>query len=602
MCSYGSLNGTNSCSDPALSAQLRSWGFNGFLRSDLAAVPNASAAFQSGLDLLKPASVPTLTRLVNTGVIPIADLDSAAASTLQAMFAFGLIARPRAETIHANATSTAHTAVALSAAESSMVLLKNRDGILPLSPAVGSVAVIGSDAGAQATTTGRGSSQVRATAVSTPIAALEATLGHHVEVSYVPADSPRLALPPIPARDLITGGPLPSQTPLPSTPTAGGTGGGKRDLHLAPTNPLAATASSPGTGPGWASWSAVLRVPRTGTYEFSIEQDGDTWLYLDGRPLIASPGTHGRSLWSTTVALDASQHYRLNVRWQMVRGQLPPQLGFADVSPEIAAAVSAARRASVAVVFVGVSQTESVDRPSLNLPGDADALISAVAAANPRTVVVLNTGGAVLMPWIDRVAAVLEAWYPGEEDGAATAAVLEGGVDPSGHLPVTFPAVSNPSPVGTPAQFPGVDGTVTYSEGLDIGYRWYQANSVRPLFPFGYGLSYTSFSLSNAAIHTEPHAAVVDVTVTNTGRRSGTAVVQAYIHYPASAGEPPEQLRAFDAVPLAPLHSSRVHLTLPASAFQAYLNGGFHTVPGLYFIDIGQSSANLPIHLTTKAP
>jgi beta-glucosidase len=602
MCSYGSLNGTNTCSDPALSALLHSWGFDGFLRSDLAAVPNASAAFQSGLDLLKPAIVPTLTRLVSTGVIPVADLDSAVASTLQAMFAFGLIAQPRPATIHSNATSTLHTATALSAADSSMVLLKDRGGILPLSSDVKSVAVIGSDAGSQATTSGRGSSQVRAAAVSTPISALETTLGHRVEVSYVPADSTRLALPPIPARDLISGGPLPSQTPLPSTPTASGAEGGKRDLHLAPTTPVAATASSPGTGPGWASWSSVLRVPRTGTYEFSIEQDGDTWLYLDGRPLIASPGTHGRSLWSTTVALEAGQHYRLNVRWLMVRGQRPPQLGFADVSPEIAAAVSAARRASVAVVFAGVSQTESVDRPSLYLPGDADALISSVAAANPRTVVVLNTGGAVLMPWIDSVAAVLEAWYPGQEDGTATAAVLEGRVDPSGHLPVTFPAVSNPSPVGTPAQFPGVDGTVNYSEGLDIGYRWYQANGVTPLFPFGYGLSYTSFSLSNAALHTQRHQAVVDVTVTNTGRRAGTAVVQAYVRYPGAAGEPPEQLRAFDAVPLAPLQSSRVHLALPASAFKAYLNGGFRTVPGEYSIDVGQSSANLPIHLTTKAP
>ncbi len=602
MCSYGSVNGMNTCSDPALSAQLRAWGFEGFLRSDLAAVPNASAAFQSGLDLLKPASAPTLTRLVSTGVIPIANLDSAVASVLQAMFAYGLIAQPLPTTIHAKATSAGHSAVALSAAESSMVLLKDRGGILPLSSDVRSVAVIGSDAGAQATTSGRGSSQVRATTVSTPISALEATLGRRVQVRYVPADSPRLTLPPIPAQDLISGGPLPSQTPLPSTPTAGGAGGGKRDLRLAPTTPAAATASSPGTGPGWATWSSVLRVPRTGTYQLSIEQNGDTWLYLDGRPLISSPGTHGRSLWSTTFTLVAGRHYRLNVRWLMVRGQLSPQLGFADVSREIAAAVSAARRASVAVVFAGVSQTESVDRPSLSLPGDADALISAVAAANPRTVVVLNTGGAVLMPWIDSVAAVLEAWYPGQEDGTATAAVLEGRVDPSGHLPVTFPAVSNPSPVGTPAQFPGVDGTVNYSEGLEIGYRWYQDHGVTPLFPFGYGLSYTSFSLSNATVHTQRHEAVVELTVTNPGRRVGTAVIQAYVRYPDGAGEPPEQLRAFDAVPLAPQQSSRVQLALPASAFQAYLNGGFRTVPGLYSIDIGQSSANQPIHLTTKAP
>jgi beta-glucosidase len=479
------------------------------------------------------------------------------------------------------------------------VLLKNNNAILPLSPGTSSVAVIGSDAGSQATTSGRGSSQVRASAISTPISALRSTLGPNVRLTFTAADSPRLALPPIPARDLLAGGSLPSQTPV---PMGGSSGGGTRDLHLAPTTPAAATASEPGIGPGWASWSSVLRVPRSGTYEFSLEQDGDTWLYLDGQPVIASPGIHGRSLWSASVTLGAGRHYRLGVRWLMVRGQSPPQLGFSDVSPEIAAAVSAARHASVAVIFAGVSQSESVDRPSLYLPGDADALISAVAAVNPRTIVVLNSGGAVLMPWIDRVAAVLEAWYPGQEDGTATAAVLEGTVDPSGHLPVTFPAVSNLSPVGSPAQYPGVDGTVNFSEGLDIGYRWYQANGVTPLYPFGYGLSYTSFSLSGATVHKQRHEAVVDVTVTNVGHRDGTAVVQAYLRYPASAGEPPDQLRAFDSVPLEPLQSRLVHLTLPASAFQAYLHGKFRSVPGGYSIDVGQSSADLPIHLTTTAP
>ena len=598
MCAYGSLNGINTCSDPSLSALLRSWGFDGFVRSDQSAVPNAAAAFRAGLDLLKPASASALTRMVQTGAMPLNDLNSAVTSTLRAMFAYGLIAQPRPPTIHANATSAAHSAVALWAAESSMVLLKDKDGILPLSPTPGSVAVIGSDAGSQATTSGRGSSQVRASAISTPISALRSTLGPDVRLTFTAADSPRLALPPIPARDLLAGGSLPSQTPV---PMGGSSGGGTRDLHLAPTTPADATASEPGTGRGWASWSAVLRVPHSGTYEFSIEQDGDTWLYLDGHPVVASPGIHGRSLWSASAALVAGRHYQLSVRWLMVPGQ-PPQLGFADVSPEIAAAVNAARHASLAVVFAGVSQSESVDRPSLYLPGDADALISAVAAVNPRTVVVLNSGGAVLMPWIDQVAAVLEAWYPGQEDGTATAAVLEGKVDPSGHLPVTFPAVSNPSPVGSPAQYPGVDGTVNFSEGLDVGYRWYQANGVTPLYPFGYGLSYTSFSLSGATVHKQGHRAIVDVTVTNVGHREGTAVVQAYVHYPAAAGEPPDQLRAFDSVPLLPRHSRLVHLTLPASAFQTYLNGKFRSVPGAYSIDVGQSSADLPIHLTTTAP
>jgi beta-glucosidase len=608
MCSYGSVDRTNICSDPALYDLLRSWGFQGFVRSDLEAVLRPAAAFYAGLDLIKPASVSVVTRLVRTAAIPMANLDAAVAYTLQTLFAFGLVAAPRTPSPSAVVTSPAHRAVALSAAESSMVLLKNQGAVLPLTAAARSVAVIGSDAGADATTSGRGSSQVVASSVITPFNALQSALGPDVPVTYTPADSPRLSLPPIPAPDLI-GSPLPGQTPSRGGAAIGsgssGVQAGTRDLHLAfapNVTPAAATASSPGTGPGWSSWSAWLEVPVSGTYEFSLEQDGDTWLALDGRALIASPGLHGRSLWSTTAALVARHRYRLSVRWFGIAGERMPQLGFANVSPEIAAAVTAARHASVAVVFASVSQSEAVDRPNLYLPGDANALIANVAAVNPRTVVVLNTGGAVLMPWLTHVAAVLEAWYPGQQDGTATAAVLDGQVDPSGHLPVTFPAPSNPSPVGTPAQFPGVDSTVTYSEGLNIGYRWYQASGVAPQFPFGYGLSYTRFALSHATLRTAVGQVTVRVTVRNTGHRAGTAVVQAYLHYPAVAGEPPEQLRAFAAVPLRALQSTVVDLTLPRSAFEAYLNGSFQTVPGSYSVDIGQSSGELAIHLPTPAP
>jgi beta-glucosidase len=608
MCSYGSLNGTNICSDPSLYELLQSWGFNGFVRSDLDAVRDPAAAFGAGLDLIKPISLTLLTSLVDTGAIPMASLNAAVAHTLTAMFAFGLITSPRAPTMHANVASAGHSDVARRAAEESMVLLKNRGGVLPLTPAIRSVAVIGSDAGPQATTSGRGSSQVRPSTVSTPVSALEAALGESTRITYTPADSPRLSLPPIPAEDLV-GTPLPTQTPIAGR--SGGPYGPSRanastsDLHVdvAPNvTRSAATASSPGVGPGWSSWSAVLRVPVSGTYEFSIEQDGDTWLNLDGQTLIASPGLHSRSLWSTTASLVAGHGYHLSVEWFAVARQPMPQLGFADVSPEIAAATKAARHASVAVIFAGVSQSEGVDRPSLYLPGDADALISSVAAVNRRTVVVLNTGGAVLMPWIDHVAAVLEAWYPGQADGTATAAVLDGQVDPSGHLPLTFPAVSNPGPVGTSAQFPGVDATVGYNEGLDIGYRWYQANGATPLFPFGFGLSYTSFTLTGASIHMVGNQVIAEVTVTNAGRRAGMAVVQAYLHYPQAAGEPPEQLRAFSPVAVGPAQSQVVRLTLPVSAFEADINGSEQVVPGTYSVDIGQSSADLPIHLSTTAP
>ena len=206
------------------------------------------------------------------------------------------------------------------------------------------------------------------------------------------------------------------------------------------------------------------------------------------------------------------------------------EFSIVDVSRQIGAAVAAARKAQVAIVFAGDFSTEGADQPNLVLSDDSNALISAVASANPNTIVVLNTGGAVLMPWLDKVAGVLEAWYPGEEDGNAIEAVLTGGVDPAGRLPITFPASESAQPVSQSSQFPGVDSVVSYGSGLDVGYRWYQANNVRPLFPFGFGLDYTNFNLSKPTVQETASGFVVHVTVHNTGSRSGSDVVQAYVH------------------------------------------------------------------------
>src|SRR5277367_5369770 len=160
-------------------------------------------------------------------------------------------------------------------------------------------------------------------------------------------------------------------------------------------------------------------------------------------------------------------------------------------------AASAAAAASVAVVFANLGESEGSDLSSIDLGTTEDNLITSVAAANPNTIVVLNTGSAVTMPWLSSVKGVLEAWYPGQEDGTAIANVLFGTVDPSGHLTVTFPTSLSQVPASTTAQWPGTNGTVQYSEGIDVGYRWYDAKTLTPQFPFGYGLSYTTFGFSN---------------------------------------------------------------------------------------------------------
>jgi beta-glucosidase len=279
---------------------------------------------------------------------------------------------------------------------------------------------------------------------------------------------------------------------------------------------------------------------------------------------------------------------------------------YADGS-DIAAAASAAASAQQAVVFVSDSETEGADRGSLELPGSQDQLIAAVAAANPRTVVVLNTGAPVLMPWLSQVAGLVEAWYPGQDDGAAIAANLFGGANPSGHLPDTFPASASQTPVSSPQQFPGVGGRVDYSEGIDVGYRWYDQNDVTPLFPFGYGLSYTTFGYSH--LHVSPPVtsaagrggplAQVTATVTNTGRVAGADVAQLYAGEPPAAGEPPRQLAGFQRVYLAPGQSQQVTFPVTARSL-SYWNdaaNGYVVPDGRFTVYVGDSSAlaNLPL-------
>jgi beta-glucosidase len=262
-------------------------------------------------------------------------------------------------------------------------------------------------------------------------------------------------------------------------------------------------------------------------------------------------------------------------------------------------AAALAASSGVAIVFASYPESEGSDLTSIDLGSKEDSLISAVAAANPRTIVVLNTGSAVTMPWLSSVAGVLEAWYPGQEGGTAIASILFGNAAPSGHLPVTFPTSLSQVPASTAARWPGTNGAVDYSEGIDVGYRWYQANGLTPLFPFGYGSSYTSFSFSNLRIGplTAGGAATVSATVTNTGSRAGADVAQLYVDDPPASGQPPEQLEGFQRVYLQPEASKRVtfHLTQHNLQYWNSSSNGWTTSTGSYGIKVGDSSANLPL-------
>jgi beta-glucosidase len=270
---------------------------------------------------------------------------------------------------------------------------------------------------------------------------------------------------------------------------------------------------------------------------------------------------------------------------------------------DIDAAVEAAKRAQVAIVMVGDEDTEGHDHP-MTLPDAQNKLIEAVAKANPKTIVVVKSGSAVLMPWIDDVPVVLEAWYPGEEDGNAVADVLTGKVDPSGKLPLTFPRDVDQTLAKNPEQYPGVDGTAHYTEGLDVGYRGYTANNVTPLFPFGFGLSYTTFSFADLKVAHASGNNDVTVTfkVTNTGKVAGADVAQLYLGFPniAEGNEPPIQLKGFRKVMLSPGESKTVALKLDAHSFSYWSvqSRGWKVAPGTFQVMAGDSSANTPLKRT----
>jgi len=278
-------------------------------------------------------------------------------------------------------------------------------------------------------------------------------------------------------------------------------------------------------------------------------------------------------------------------------------------------AVAAAKLAKTAVVFIGDGETEGSDRKSLNavnavcalvcLPStgpDQNALVSAVAKANPNTIVVVQAGGPVAMPWLKQVRGVLHMWFPGEQDGNAAAALLFGDVNPSGKLPITFPKSMKQTPLRSAQQYPGV--TIQgiphsrYTERLLVGYRWYTAKHITPMFPFGFGLSYTHFALSHLTVRGTTRGATARFAVTNTGSRAGAEVAQLYVGDPPGAHEPPIQLKGYEKVWLQPGERKWLTLDLDRRSFAYWKTkaNAWRVAPGCYSIRVGDSSAHLPLH------
>jgi len=603
MCSYSTINGVPACQNGDLLGILDDqWDFPGFVTSDWGATQSTAPSALAGLDLNMPGGAllgtdyygAPLKAAVQDGQVPVSALNDMVSRILTEMFRFGLIGRAPSGSLAATVTTPAHAQTGRDVEQAGSVLLKDSGNALPL--AAGretSIAVIGSDAGRYALTSGGGSAGVIAPYVVTPAQGITARAARSgASVSYAQGDIPATgALAAVPASAFPRGltATYYNDTTLSGAPAATGT---------VPDLALSWGGKPPAAGVSAAGWSVRLAgtvdLPAAGQYALSMSLTGTASVLVNGQPAFASQTGFGSVARATLTLPAGPATIEVDYANTIPFGTDGLTLGWQPPAGLLAQAVAAARKASVAVVFAGNYETEGSDLATINLPASENQLIAAVAAANPDTIVVLNTGSAVTMPWLGAVRGVIEAWYPGQDDGDEIAAVLFGDADPSGKLPVTFPRSLAQVPAATAAQWPGAGGTVRYSEGIDVGYRWYATRHVTPLFPFGYGLSYTSFAFSRLLVRPDHGGYRVSADVTNTGRREGSDVAQLYVGDPASTGEPAEQLRGFQRVTLRPGQTTRVTFTVSRDAL-AWWNGRWTVSPGRYSLMVGDSSASLPL-------
>jgi beta-glucosidase len=493
-----------------------------------------------------------------------------------------------------------HRRLARVAAAEGIVLLKNRQAILPLDPQrQKSVAVIGENARRPAYR-GGGSTTVHPHYVVAPLDAIRSRARVAMQISYAVGCAAHRDIPLFDRRWLtgnlsiecfsnpyLRGAPVRTET-------------ARRTEWYWPF-PAAADLSVRITG--------SFVVPEGGAYELGLSSTARSRLFIDGREIInlwdAAPSQEGGRQ-SADVELAAGIPYPLCVEYASQPGGLAwhsLRLGGVLKVPadSIRQAVALAAEADVAIVFAGLTdewESEGYDRPDMELPGDQATLIEMVTAANPHTIVVLNGGSPIAMRWLDQAAAVVEAWYLGQETGNAIADVLFGDVNPSGKLPTTFPKRLHDNPAYL--NYPGENGKVHYGEGIFVGYRYYDKKEIAPLFPFGYGLSYTTFVYRRLTLRQSPatagEAIRLSVEVENTGSRAGQEIVQVYVRQAQSRlSRPEKELKAFAKIALEPGETRTVELSLDRDAFSYYDTavGRWVIEPGKFEVLVGGSSRDV---------
>ncbi len=619
MTCYNGLNGHHSSSNRHLLTEIvkDTWGFDGFIVSDWRGTHNRDV-LTSGLDLEMPGPGKwmrpvDLQAALSEGLMTEADLDDHVRRLLRAIVKTGRMDRT-VEPSPDQLGAPAHGEVARQVATEAIVLLKNDDAFLPLDLSkLDTILVTGPNA-EQARLGGGGSASVSPLYAIGPLAGLRSRCGDEVRVVYEEGCSH------LGERSVITEDYL--------TDARGSAG-----LHAAFFNNQAldgepihtTTHAQVDFSWGWAApgdrvrrnqwsarWTGRLVPPVTGRYTLGVLcTDGGFRLYIDDDLVISRWGqglgehkdiSRGADYeGDVEVDLEAGKPVAVRLEFYKIANKSALRLewtvpGWAD---PLERAVAAAKDADVAVVCAGLCNRHeggSDDRTTLDLPGRQVELIRAVAAANPNTVVVLANGTPInVTGWIDDVKAVLDTWYGGQEGGTALASILAGDESPSGKLPTTFPVRLADNPAW--GNYPGDGTSVTYAEGIFVGYRHYDTRRIDPAFPFGFGLSYTTFAYANLRLSSETLAAgetvEVSVDVTNTGDRRGKEIVQLYVRdVDASVPRPVRELKGFAKVDLAPGETTTVTLPLTAMdlAFFDEAANAWTAEDGAFDIQVGPHS------------
>jgi beta-glucosidase len=617
MCSYNRINGVYASENHHLLTEILrdEWGFEGIVVSDWGANHTTVESIAGGLDLEMPGPARYYGRLLVDAVrnwqIDEALIDQSLRRLLRLVIKSGRIDNPRPSGV---LNTPEHQVLARELAEESITLLKNENALLPLKQTqLQSLAVIGPNA-ADARIGGGGSSFLEPPYRVSPLAALKTRLGQQVEIAYEQGCDNFVDLPVLKSAQL--------------SPAKGEGSGlwaeyfstsdfsGKPHLERVDSRLefwwfIAGAGGEAGTRQFSARWTGKLLTPSTGLHTLKLTNTGKCRLYLDGALLIDSTQKPTSDVWPVTsasaqVELIEGRAHDLHVEYTRPDNDefAMVKLGFAftpkpETDDRIARAVALAKQSEVAVVFAGMPEgfeAEGADRRQMELPGPQVELIKAVAKANPKTIVVLNCGSPISMPWLADVPAVIEAYYPGQEAGSAVTRVLLGEVNPSGKLSVTFPKRLEDTPAYV--NYPG-HKEVRYGEGIFVGYRHYDQRDIEPLFPFGFGLSYTTFAYSNVQAPSQVKAGEpvqLSVTVKNTGAVAGKEVVQVYVYdEKSSLPRPPKELKAFAKIALQPGESKTISFSLDRRAFAFYdpYAKAWVVEPGEFKLLVGSSSRDI---------